>query len=647
MEKSRKEKIFMCGICGICYLDKNKKVDKEILVKMTDLLRHRGPDDCGYHVKDNIGFGHRRLSIIDLSTGQQPIFNEDNSTSIIFNGEIYNYHELHDELIKKGHIFKTRSDTETIVHQYEESGLDFVNLLRGMFAIAIWDEKKQELILTVDRIGKKPLFYAPVKDGLIFASELKSLLSYPEIKREINPTAIHDYLTYQYVPFPDTIFKGIYKLFPGHILIYKNGNINIKEYWDLEYEPKLNITEQEAIERTLAIVDDAVKIRLESEVPLGVLLSGGIDSSTIVAFMRKHISGDLKTFSIGFHEDTHNELPFARLVAKKYETNHNEFIVTPGEFGTIPKLVYHFDEPYADSSALPTYHVLEMARKHVTVALNGDGGDESFCGYERYVGLPTLRKYNKIPFFLREFSKPFFNLLASNIKSSTFLRNLNEINQISLYSEDLQYLQQMIIFREGMKNLLYSKDFKSQLPNKFSLEYSLKYFNSKKIKEIQDRKAYSDIKTYLPGALLPKVDRTAMAVALEGRSPLLDYKVMEFGARLPISIKFPNQILKYLLKKAVAPLLPHELLTKPKTGFAAPINNWFRERWRDKIKEILLSEHAKKRNIFDEKMIEKIVTEHITHRSNHGHRLWALMMLELWFQTYIDSPEPPKSPISI
>lgn len=636
----------MCGISGIVLSDTGKVVDAELLKRITDVLSHRGPDDSGYHIKMNAGLGHRRLSIIDIATGKQPILNEDQKVSIVFNGEIYNHHDLRGELIKKGHDFKTKSDTETILHQYEESGKDCVKFFRGMFAFAIWDENKQELFIARDRVGKKPLYYAPITGGIIFASELKALLQHPAIKRDINQAGIHDFLTYQYIPPPFTIFDNIFKLPAAHILIFKNGEIKIEPYWDLDYEPKVSMTEDEALEKTRALIDESVKIRLESEVPLGVLLSGGIDSSSVVAFMRKHITGELKTFSIGFKEEAFNELPFARLVAKKYQTKHEEFIVTPGEFGIIPKLVYHFDEPYGDSSALPTYYVVEMAKKFVTVVLNGDGGDESFCGYTRYIGLPILRRYNKIPKIMRLASKPFFNAISSSLKSNVLLGNLNYLNDISLYPPSLRYLQQMLIFREDLKYSLYSKDFKKRFENRFSLQWALDFFNSSKLRELQDRMMYSDIKTYLAEDLLPKVDRTSMAVSLEGRSPYLDHKLMEFAASLPGCLKFPENKLKGFLKKAVSPLLPPELLTKPKTGFGVPVGLWFRERWREKLKEILLSDKARRRNIFDMKRIASLIDEHAAGRTNHSHRLWCLLMLEIWFMTFIDSSCAPTSPLS-
>jgi asparagine synthase (glutamine-hydrolysing) len=615
---------------------------------MTRLLQHRGPDEDGFHIKGNAGLGHRRLSIIDLSGGQQPISNEDGTLHVICNGEIYNYRPLMDELKAKGHIFKTRSDTEVILHLYEEYKEDCLNKLWGMFAFAIWDEKNQQMFLARDRAGKKPLYYAHTNDMFLFASELKSLLADPGVKRIVDEKAIHDYLTYQYVPAPATIFKGIKKLPPGCYILFTQGNIKCYRYWHLNYEPKVNISFEEAKEQTLEILEDAVKIRLESEVPLGVFLSGGVDSSAVVAFMRRHITGDLKTFSIGFEEEEFNELPYARQVAELFDTKHHEFVVRPDAIATLPKLVWHFDEPYADSSALPSYYVSEMARKYVTVALNGDGGDESFCGYTRYCGFRPFQMYGRIPESIRHaILRPFSRAMFKFLPNSVFFEKLFYVNDVSLMDWKRRYAQMMMIFRDYMKPLMYGERMQGVLKKKDSIKVMLRYMNNKKVRQSIDKMTYSDIMTYLPGDLLPKMDRATMAHALEGRSPFLDHRVMEFAASLPGDIRFKDNTLKYLLKEALSTELPHDILWRQKKGFGVPIGHWFKNELFDLARETLLSPQAVKRGLFKKAYISKILKDHQKGRQNHHHRIWALLNLEVFFRTFVDRKDISDGPITL
>ncbi len=636
----------MCGICGKIYSDRNKKVEIEVLKKLMSLLQHRGPDEDGIYLKDNAGLGHKRLSIIDLSHGRQPISNEDDSLIIIYNGEIYNYREIKEELSAKGHTFKTNSDAEVILHLYEDVQERCLDRLWGMFAFAIWDEHNQLLFLARDRIGKKPVYFAELPDSFLFASELKSLLMEPSLERGVSEEAIHDYLTFQYVPYPDTIFKSIKKLPPGHYLVYNCGKAVIRQYWDLHYEPKREITFEKAKEETLALLEDAVKIRLESEVPLGAFLSGGIDSSAIVAFMRRHISGELKTFSIGFEEEEFNELPYARKIAEMFETKHHEFVVRPNAIETLPKLVWHFDEPYADSSALPTYYVSEMARKYVTVALNGDGGDESFCGYTRYCGFRPFQMFRRIPDPLRRYLlKPFSTTLFQLIPGSVFLEKLQYVTDVSLMTEEERYCQMMIIFRDYMKPLIYAERMMPMIKQKKSIQRTLNYMHSTNVREMIDRMTYSDIKTYLVDDLLPKMDRITMAHSLEGRSPFLDHRIMEFGASLPSHIRFKDKTLKYLLKAALSDILPHDILWREKKGFGVPIGHWFKQDLFELARETLLSKRAADRNLFNIKYIEKILNDHQRGKQNHHHRIWSLLNLELWFQTFFDRKDISPGPI--
>ncbi|MFH0793837.1 MAG: asparagine synthase (glutamine-hydrolyzing), partial [bacterium] len=541
------------------------------------------------------------------------------------------------------------SDTETILHLYEEKGERCVEDLRGMFAFAIWNEKQQELLLARDRVGKKPLFYATTGRAILFASELKSLLAEPNIGRELSLEALHDYLTFQYIPAPDTIFEQINKLPPAHTLLWRQGNLHIRRYWQLEYEPKLNISEEEACERIRAEIDEAVRIRLESEVPLGCLLSGGIDSSAVVAFMRRHISGPLRTFSIGFEEKTHNELPFARVVAEKFETVHEEFIVRPNAIEVLPKLVWHFDEPYCDSSALPSYYVAEITRRHVTVALNGDGGDESFAGYSRYEGRSIVNRYLRIPTALRRWAVgPTARLLGALFPESTKVEKLNYLNEFSLLSPDRLYAQYMIIFRDYQKPLLYAPQLQWLVQSRDSIQTLLDAYNRESVKTEIDRKLYCDITTYLPGDLLVKMDRMTMAHSLEGRSPFLDHKLMEFAARIPAELKFKGGTLKYILKKALEPILPHEeVLYRPKQGFGVPLTDWFQKDLQGFLREVLLSDEARKRGFFRPRFVRKLIDDHVSGQQNHHHRLWSLLCFEIWCRSFLDRPDPTAGPIRL
>lgn len=638
----------MCGICGKVYADVTRPVEKDLVEAMTRCLQHRGPDDEGIHLRGNCGLGHRRLSIIDLATGRQPIHNEDGSCCIVLNGEIYNFHELREQLTARGHCFSTRSDTETVLHLYEEKGERCVEDLRGMFAFAIWNERNQELLLARDRVGKKPLYYVAGADGIAFASELKSLLADPALDRAVNLEAIDDFLTYQYVPAPETIFRSVSKLPPATTLLWRAGKIAQRKYWNLEYEPKRNLTEDEAREQTLEQLDEAVRIRLESEVPLGCLLSGGIDSSAVVAFMRRHISGPLRTFSIGFEEKSHNELPYARIIAEKFETLHEEFIVRPDAVEVLPRLVWHFDEPYSDSSGLPSYYVSEITRRQVTVALNGDGGDESFAGYTRYRGVPIFSRYDKIPAFLRRsVIGPLARGLRRMAPNWTLAEKLDYLNEFSLLPTDLAYAQYMLIFRDYQKPTLYSPAMRQRLGPRYALARMLRYFNDPALKNDLDRKIYSDIMTYLPGDLLVKMDRMTMAHGLEGRSPFLDHKLMEFAARLPETIKFRDRTLKYILKKALEPILPHEILYRPKQGFGVPLGAWFKNQLQDFLRDMLLSEKAARRDFFDPVYVKSLIDDHATGRQNHHHRLWSLLCFEIWCRTFLDRPNPAQGPIRL
>jgi asparagine synthase (glutamine-hydrolysing) len=615
---------------------------------MNGCIHHRGPDEDGFYIRGNCALGHKRLSIIDLTTGGQPIGNEDGSCHIIFNGEIYNHRDLRGELESRGHVFKTLSDTEAILHLYEERGERCVESLRGMFAFAIWNEREQELLLARDRAGKKPLFYAQTPDGIAFASEAKALLAHPAIEREIDLEALDDYVTLQYVPAPRTIFKAIRKLPPAHTLLWRRGDVTMRHYWRLEYEPKQPLGEAEACERLRELLDESVRIRLESEVPLGCLLSGGIDSSAVVAFARRHVSGDLRTFSIGFEEASHNELPHARLIARKFETAHEELIVRPHAIEVLPRIVWHCDEPFADSSALPSYYVAQMTRRHVTVALNGDGGDESFAGYTRYRGNRIVEGYKKIPRLLRAAAiGPLACLCGAALPRSAKLDQLNFLNGMSLMPPDREYAQYMSIFYAHQRARLYGERLRRAAAGRDAQDEILRHYNRPDLRDRLDRMLCADVMAYLPGDLLVKMDRMCMAHSLEARSPFLDHHLMEFAATLPDSLKWRGGTLKYLLKKALEPILPHETLYRPKQGFGVPLDRWFKGELREPLRELLLSDRARGRGFFQMEAVERMIRDHAAGRQRHHHRLWLLLSFEIWCRTFLDRPDPSTGPIAL
>lgn len=604
---------------------------------MCSRIAHRGPDGESVAVMGQAALGHRRLAVIDPLTGEQPMFNEDRSIALVFNGAIYNFRELRSRLERKGHRFRSdHSDTETIVHLYEERGVDCVHDLHGMFAFALWDANRRRLLLARDRVGKKPLYYMQHDGGLWFASELKALLAVEGCLRDINHDAIHDYLTYQYVPAPQTIYRDVFKLPPANLLLWENGGCQSQRYWQLQYEPKKTITHDEAIEQTEALIENAVKGRLEADVPLGCFLSGGVDSSLIVALMRRHSSGPLSTFSIGFEEEGYNELPYAREVARRFATDHHEFVVKGDAARLLPRLAWHFDEPYADMSAVPMFYLAEQTRAHVTVALNGDGGDESFAGYERYRNLPVFRHWAKLPSAFRSaIVEPLAQTISRAFPENTLLANVHYVNQITLAEPAWRYAAMMIMFREDMKERMYSPEFSRQIAGRSSLDWMISHYNRSDLPEEIDRRMNCDIETYLPGDLLPKVDRTTMAVGLEGRSPLLDHRVMEFAAALPASIKMRGGILKALLKDVAARHLDRKFVERKKHGFSTPLGIWFRGDLQDLMRDLLLSEKSQ-RGLFRPEFIQKMVQDHLSGRTNHHHRLWVLMCLEMWFRVFED-----------
>ncbi len=620
----------MCGITGIVHRNSGTHVHKKVLENMCAVIRHRGPDEWGMWINGRVGIGMTRLSIIDVSGGRQPIHNEDQTIWVVFNGEIYNYKDLRAELEKQGHEFYTSSDTETIVHLYEEYGEDCVNHLRGMFAFAIWDQNKEKLFLARDRLGIKPLHYMDDGTQFIFGSEIKSIITSPDVPRKVHAPSLINYFAYGYVPDPETMFEGIHKLPPGHILVHKKGQTTIKKYWDVEFQTGSLQPEEYYVERLLDILSEAVKIRLMSEVPLGAFLSGGIDSSIIVALMAEHMSEPVKTFSIGFENEKYTELKYARMVADRYGTDHHEEIVKPDAQSIITDLVSQFDEPFADSSAIPTYYVSKMAKKWVTVVLSGDGGDELFGGYSRFFDSPFVRYTNWIP---RTVKQHIFMNLSTMLPE--WLPGTNFLRYISV-DDDERYIRKISKGISTIHKTIFSQDIMEQVSTTDPSPVMLKYMDSLKGKDQLTKRQYLDTKTYLPGDILTKVDRTSMMVSLEVRVPILDHKLVEFAATIPPEVKNRRMTLKYLLKKAAEQILPREIIYRPKMGFSIPLSNWIKREWSMLSSELVLGDRALARNNFNIKFLNRIMSEHRLGRRDNSRLIWQLMILELWFRQMID-----------
>ena len=626
----------MCGIVGIVS-NQGQRVDEALLGRMCNAIRHRGPDDDGFYVNAGVGLGMRRLAIIDLQSGQQPIHNQDRSAWIVYNGEIYNYLELRAKLEKLGHKFYTNSDTEAIVHAYDQYGADCPKHLRGMFAFAIWNEKTEELFLARDRVGKKPLLYAQLNDEFIFGSEFSALLLHPGVSRDVNSEALHHYLSFMCVPAPMTAYRAIKKLEPGHSLTWRKGEIKIERYWQPDFSHKLDVSEEEAGERALEILRDAVRVRLMSEVPLGAFLSGGIDSSAVVALMSEASSDPVKTFSIGFEEQDFSELHHARRIAEHVGADHHEFIVRPDAMEVLPLLVEHYGEPYADSSAIPTYYVARETRKHVTVALNGDGGDEAFAGYERYAAMQLAERYHRLPAALRKLAiQPAIGLLPSSETSRSRIRDAKRFIQAASLPKRERYMRWVSVFDTQAKQDLYSDEFAHEMADVHPSSILDPWFARANGSGIVDAALLTDIMTYLPNDLLVKVDIASMAVSLEARSPFLDHHVIEFAASLPERFKLRGLTTKYLLKKVLHKLLPAENLERRKMGFGVPIGHWFRGKMQPFLRETLLSEKALSRGLFKPSSVRQMIELHIRGERDFAHQIWTLLMLELWFNRFID-----------
>lgn len=621
----------MCGITGKINFNKEKFVSENLIKEMVESLSHRGPDDQGIFVKGNIGLGHNRLSIIDLSlAGHQPMSDNEEKIWIVYNGEIYNFLDLRSDLEKQGVIFKSKTDTEVIIYLYKKYGIDCLKYLRGMFAFAIWDSQKKIIFLARDRVGKKPLKYYLDSNCFIFASELKAIFKNPEVKKEIDLEAIDEYLTYQYVPHPKTGFKNIKKLAPAsYLIINSTGEIIEKKYWNLDYSQKLDISEAEWEKKIFNTLNESVRLRLISDVPLGAHLSGGIDSSLIVALMAQNTIHPIKTFSIGFKEKDYNELPFAQMVAQKYKTEHHEFIVKPNVMEILPQLVYHYEEPYADSSALPTWYLSKLTKKHVTVALNGDGGDENFAGYTRYNAAKLFRQINLIPFKsqIRSINQILYQITGIKLfrKGYRFFDSYNQ-NFLNFHLNLIDY------FSQEDKDRIYSSALKDKVKNSRWYSFIEEIYNeTASSKDWLDKLLYIDFNSYLANDLLVKIDIASMAHALEIRSPFLDQKFLELTSKMPSILKLRGHNKKYILKKLAYKYLPKKCIDRPKQGFGAPLEHWLKGEMEGILKDRLLNENFLKFG-FKKDGIEKMILEHKSRKQNNANQLWALLTLSEWLR---------------
>ncbi len=626
----------MCGIVGK-FIFSGASVDRALIKRMADTIIHRGPDDEGIHVAQYIGLGQRRLSIIDLShEATAPLSNSDQSLWIVFNGEIYNFQELRTDLIKKGHAFRTLSDTEVIVHLYEEYGEACLSLLRGMFAFAIWDQKKKILFAARDRLGKKPFFYTVAGRALIFGSEIKAIAADSSVRMQPNYAAIDSYLSYQYVPSPHSAFVGIHKLSAGHYLTCDTtGNVRVSRYWQPPIVEKYDASREE-IERSLKdILRESVQLRMISDVPVGAFLSGGIDSGTVVALMAMESAKPLQTFTIGFCEEDMNELPYARQVAEKYGTEHHEFMVRPAALEVLPLLVKHYDEPFADASALPTYYVSKYTRQHVTVALSGDGGDESFAGYRHYRNMLWWSRFDAIPLPIRAKLTRLPEYMMSRVGT---LNGFSSIAKgLRMLGSDFpgRYHQYMSVMKDQEKHYLYTPGFKALIRENGFRDDPWGMPWDKSMDDL-DWMMRHDQQHYLPDCLMVKTDIASMANSLEVRSPFLDHKLVEFSAGIPNDMRLTREGGKMILKSLARDLLPPDIINKKKTGFGVPLNRWFRGELSELLRSTLLDEVSLRRGLFNPRQLQHMVNEQISGARDWSNRLWATLFLELWFREHFD-----------
>jgi asparagine synthase (glutamine-hydrolysing) len=642
----------MCGICGAVWTDPGRALAERDLDAMVARLVHRGPDDVGTFRDRHAALGFRRLSIVDLSGGHQPLANEDGSVHVVFNGEIYNFPSLRHRLEAKGHSLRSSGDTEVLVHLYEDEGPNLFRLLRGMFALAIWDAPRRTLLLGRDRLGQKPLLYRLDAGRLVFASELKSLLALSEtdLPRRLDPLALDRYLTYGYIPHPRTILDGVYKLPPAHAAVWHDGRLSIERYWEPEWNAEDDRAPEEDVERLRTTLADAVREQMIADVPLGAFLSGGIDSTIIAGLMQRVSARPVKTFSIGFNDPSFDESHYAEMAARHLGTEHHAFVVEPRAGETLPALAEQFDEPFADSSALPTWHVARETRRHVTVALTGDAGDELFGGYDRYRALALSNLFDKLPPAPRAWlGGPLARALPVSTRAKTRLRRVRRLLEGIGDDPAVRYLRWMVLFDEPSRAALYDDGFMDQIvatgldvpaeavDPSFEL---LRALDAAPKRDPVTRAMVADLLTYLPGDLLHKVDMASMAHSLECRGPFLDHRVVELALAMPLKrkLRFREGRSKVVLKQAFADLLPPAIRKRPKMGFGVPIDRWFRGELKDELRGVLLDPAALDRGLFRPEAVTRLIEEHASGRADHAYRLWGLLMLELWFRHHFDRP---------
>jgi asparagine synthase (glutamine-hydrolysing) len=607
---------------------------------MCAALEHRGPDSRGLHVDDGVGLGIQRLRVIDLATGDQPIFNEDGSVAVVLNGEIYNYRELRAELERSGHRFATRSDTEVIAHLYEEDGPQLVQRLHGMFGLAVWDAKRRRLLLARDRVGKKPLYYADLGDRLSFASELGALLQDDAVPRDVDHKALDAYLAYRWVPAPMTAFRAVRKLPPGNMLTFEEGRATVERYWRLDFSRTRTVDDpREVHEELRAQIRAATARRMISDVPLGAFLSGGIDSAAVVAAMAETSSEPVKTFSIGFTSEKFNELPLARVVAERFGTEHHELMVEPDALDVIPRIVRHYGEPFADDSAIPSFYVAEMARAHVTVALNGDGGDESFGGYPRYAVNRASAHLERLPVTLRRALAAAGMRVPESGTIDSWPSRIRRAAETLPLDGAARYVAYMTHLNGLRRERLYTDDYRRLVGESVAFEVMGRPWRDSGAGAIVDRMLDVDVQTYLPDDLLVKMDIATMASSLEARSPLLDHELMELAASLPAHLKVRGRETKVVLRSALRGWVPDEILDAPKRGFRLPLGDWFRGELRNFSREVLLDARATGRGYFDESYVRELLDRHAGGTQDHPQGIWTLLMFELWHREFVDGTQ--------
>jgi asparagine synthase (glutamine-hydrolysing) len=620
----------MCGICGVVSFQPNAPTKRSILLQMNASLQHRGPDDEGYYEDDQASLAMRRLSIIDLHTGGQPISNESGDIWVVYNGEIYNFQKVRAALEQRGHTFKTQTDTEIIVHAYEEYGDECVTHFNGMFAIALWDARERRLLLARDRLGIKPLYYWAGADKLVFGSELKALIHHPDVPRQVDLTALDLFLTIEYIPAPRTIYEGVFKLLPGHRLVVEMGKLKVTQYWDVPYQP-ISQSEAECAEILSGLIKESVRLRLISDVPLGAFLSGGIDSSTIVGYMSQSATRPVQTFSIGFEDDTYNELPYAAAVAKHFGTKHHAEVLQSDHTDLTEKLVSHFDEPFADTSVFPTFLVSELASREVKVVLSGDGGDELFAGYDTYLAEKLDRYYGRLPRPMRQqFLPKFARWLPPQPAKKGLINKVKRMVEGGAFDPSLQHVRWMMFLNSSEKNSLYRSDLQATLYDHLTTDLFHDYFEKANCFDRLSRQQYVDVKTYLVDDILTKVDRMSMAVSIEARVPLLDYHIVEFALNLPARMKLNGGRTKSILRQAVKGLVPQLVLDKSKEGFSIPMKHWLCTSLKSMMLDLLSKDSLQKHGYFDHQVVARWIQEHLDGRANHSHRLWSLMVFEMW-----------------